>query len=415
MGATATAESDGSFAVPGLPHPELAYPSSYAQAFGYDSQCTPMDTSGSESFIQHSAAQYSLAHASPTRPLGIVSQSISHTPEGHSLAATIPTPQSILPSCNIKQLNDDSESLPANPDDAISFLVDTASNALSRDKWMVLAGQYRMNGNTEAAIAVLSAMIHVMISPTVGLPEGELKPIFLMLSSCHTEIWKRIRVNGPSEISKMHFEKAKTYLQAVYGTNTPQLSAPSEMLRVRSKSGLNSKYIRESTDSFNMKEQVPQVESPSDSGHIKSLEKEIDTLRDRQSTQKTCLAQVRGAKRKLEEDLSLEKRSRRKLERELDTVIQELSGARRGEKYALEQCRREVENRRKAEERVVVLKEEIKEVRRSAAEFEDAALLRDRRSREIFGAVGIACMRAAKGEFIWETSASGNGSNAHEE
>ena len=61
-----------------------------------------------------------------------------------------------------------------------------------------------------------------MTSPSVGLSENDLKPVYLMLSSCHTDLAKRAQSSGlASQIREDHRCKAQEYLQKVYGKNTP--------------------------------------------------------------------------------------------------------------------------------------------------------------------------------------------------
>src|SRR6267154_4068099 len=58
-----------------------------------------------------------------------------------------------------------------------------------------------------------------------GMSEPDLKPAFVMLSSCETELCKRARTSsgGNTEASRAHLQKSCHWLQKVHGTD--QLNA----------------------------------------------------------------------------------------------------------------------------------------------------------------------------------------------
>ncbi|KAH9083404.1 hypothetical protein EDB83DRAFT_10314 [Lactarius deliciosus] len=113
----------------------------------------------------------------------------------------------------------DLEGLDVNP--RIELLRATSSD---RDKWMTVGAFYRRKGNTHAALIVVATMVKVLSD--LGLKACELRPAFLMLSSCHTELWRRTRAQDGSETkaSVSHLDKSRRWLQLVYGRlNTTEL------------------------------------------------------------------------------------------------------------------------------------------------------------------------------------------------
>jgi len=86
------------------------------------------------------------------------------------------------------------------------------------------------------------------------------------------------------------------------------------------------------------------------------MEREIQFLRDRNANQVKQLSQLRSTKRKLEDDYLYERDLRRKYQRQLEGLEEELNSARKMEKHALEQVTREVAARRKAQETVLEMK-----------------------------------------------------------
>ena len=142
------------------------------------------------------------------------------------------------------------------------------------------------------------------------------------------------------------------------------------------------------------------------------MEREIQSLRDKQTHQLAKLANVQGTQRELADELDRERDLRQKAEREHEEAINELCGARRSAKFALEQCRREVENRRHAEERAVGLQGELEalqiELRRKLQDAEE----RERRWRDCFARLGSMFTQAAydelRGPMIPVASGSGD-------
>ncbi|EKM54216.1 uncharacterized protein PHACADRAFT_257909 [Phanerochaete carnosa HHB-10118-sp] len=279
---------------------------------------------------------------------------------------------------------------------------------------MIIAGYYRSKRNIRAAISVVTAMVDgeqwasymqqmplslmqyplVMMSPAIGLTNDDLRPAFIMLASCHTDLSRDSRRSGPegAELAREHMEKAKKFFQVVYGTHFPSEESP----RAASLASSRRLSLLQRVD---RRPQDPM--SPDDAVRIRTMEREIQSLRDKQTSYPGQLADARAAKRKVEEELDAERALRRKTEQETSA---ELLSARRSAKYALEQCKREVENRRRAEERTNELRDELATVQGELTGKLREAREKDRRARECFARLGSLFTKAAQGEVDDPTS-----------
>lgn len=244
--------------------------------------------------------------------------------------------------------------LQPDPREIIELLKLTASD---KGNWVLVGAHYRRTGSPLASIAVMSAMLEEMTRKQI--PDADLKPAFLFLASCETELAKKMKL-GDAVRAAQHFQNAQKWLQKVYGTfsdnnaGVESLKAPVHVAR-QPVSQPQSKLLRNTKNK-------PQNNSISDSRqhaklpprppgpHQKILEREIDSLRDRQSIQATLLSEVRSCKRHLEDDVIHERETRRRMERELDVLRRERDSARRSEAYAVEQLMKEKEIRRMTEE-----------------------------------------------------------------
>jgi len=333
-------------------------------------------------------------------------------------------------------------SLDTDPKAIIELLRTTASE---RGNWMVVGAYYRRTGNIRAAITVVTTMIEgtftvlltfgnmadtywnrigiVMTQHNVA--ENDLKPAFLMLSGCENDLRKRARSSGAhaSEVSE-HSGKSRQWLQKVYGVNSPPQTSPQSTnalgLNITSSSRpvppVQSKYkdinappIKPTAETASLHSRldasVPsaprQHPAPTPPAPIqianhsparyRILEREIQSLRDRQARQSTLLSESRSAKRDLEDDFACERNLRRKLERQLGDVEQDLATARRMETYALDQMKREVDTRRRAEERAEL-------ERGIRMEFERVS--EKRTVKPLFEDLANMFQRAAKGEGV---------------
>ncbi|RPD63843.1 hypothetical protein L227DRAFT_572279 [Lentinus tigrinus ALCF2SS1-6] len=334
------------------------------------------------------------------------------------------------------------DSLGDSPEEIISILKTAASDPAECGKWVVVGAHYRSRGNVEAAIAVISTMIEVMLA--IGMSMPQLRPAVLMLSSCHLDLARQLRAQSGVETaaSKSHLDKACEGFRKVYGAYEPPppyasvdshsaASGPvpeqASMLSDASANTATKANVNSSTDSrpelsistkaismprpkpadpstpkpaLRSPISTPPIAVPSPTGprhgQLKMLEREIQALRDKQQKQHDSLERARSAKRKLEDELDREQHRRRKLENQLDKTEKAAAGAQRGEEFALEQCRAEVETRRRAEDRVEELKAQIVTIEPKVTEYEE----RERKTREYFGKLGVTFLKAARGEML---------------
>ena len=281
-----------------------------------------------------------------------------------------------------------------------------------------------------------------LVMLAVGMDVSQLRPAVLMLSSCHLDVARQLRTANGAETteSQFHVNKACEGFRQVYGSyapppsNVPETRLPatptSAPVGATALSDLNANAasdtsVKPTTEgngalcpssptsspatpkpaSRTAEPGTPETRTPvackaSPSGvrhgQVRMLEREIQSLRDKQQKHQESLQRARGAKRKLEDELEREHRRRRKLEGQLGKAEQVAAGAQRGEEYALEQCRAEIETRRRAEDRVEELSKQIAAIEPKVAECEE----RDRKTREYFGKLGVAFLKAARGDMI---------------
>ncbi|KAI0344721.1 hypothetical protein BDW22DRAFT_1354864 [Trametopsis cervina] len=285
----------------------------------------------------------------------------------------------------------DLEALTEDLDAALFMLRQTASCEMERNKWMMVAAHYRRKRNISSAIAVIFAMIEVMLSPPVGLSEEDLKPAFLMLASCYMEQRKQLLSQGvDGNILNECARKAQEYLCKVYGANSPL-----SMIDITSRSAPGgTPALANQTFTLDPPAQVRSL-----------LEREVQSLRDSHMNTAVTLADLRSAKQKLEDDLVQERSARKKMEDDMRQQTHELNALRRAEKCALEQCKREVENRRKAEAcaaRASELADEVRMLRERLCNYDK----RVRENGELEGKMrgmcaraGTLLMKASRGEF----------------
>ena len=191
-----------------------------------------------------------------------------------------------------------------------------------------------------------------------GVLDKDLKPAFLMLSSCETELSRRTKgLSGEdTAISRGHSQRSWTWLQRVYGNNQDkqQQSALTEVTsRLRAQNCASTPA--DDTDISN-EPTAPMIisKTPIDisaqSAHKRNLEREIDFLHDQLKRVTSHLETARAVKRKLENDYDSERIRRRKVERKLNDVECKLDISQKMENFALDQVKREVDARRRAED-----------------------------------------------------------------
>lgn len=238
-----------------------------------------------------------------------------------------------------------------------------------------------------------------------GVLDKDLKPAFLMLSNCETELSRRAK--GPTgedtAISRDHSQKSYSWLQRVYGNGQgKQQTAPTEISSTSSRpqvQNLTPSTATPADDKMDISHEssTPMIISktlsdiPTQSAHQRTLEREIASLRDRLKGVTSQLAAVRSAKRKLEDDYDSERIYGRKVERKLDDVECKLDVSKKMESFALDQVRREVDARRRAEDDAS--KERIKRKELEAA-------YQARGARPVFEDLADMFDRAAKGQGI---------------
>ncbi|CDO75645.1 hypothetical protein BN946_scf184743.g5 [Trametes cinnabarina] len=302
------------------------------------------------------------------------------------------------------------DNLDDSPEDIITVLRAAACNPLERAKWMIVGAHYRSKGNVVAALAVMSAMVEVMLD--AGMEDSDMKPALLLLSSCHLDIAKRLRIQAGSETaeSRIHFEEACAGLRRVYGTfvSPPDItseythqprrsttawpgSQPSDAEAICNESSATTP--KASANSAKLPDCIPRY------SEMKILEREVQCLRDRQASHADSLSRARMAKHKLEDDLNAERRLRRRLERHLDKAEKDVAGAQETERHALEQSRADAETRRRAEEDAERMRQEVVDIRATlepkVAQYAEC----EGKFRDFFGKMGIAFLKAARGEF----------------
>ncbi|KAK1224585.1 hypothetical protein PQX77_012480 [Marasmius sp. AFHP31] len=219
----------------------------------------------------------------------------------------------------------------SDPHEVIELLKVTSSE---RGNWIHVAAYYRRHANPRAAIAVITAMLEVMVQQKT--PETELKPAYLLLSGCETDLAKQAR--NEKKDSTEHYKNAQTWLQKVYGTfdNNLRIGLGSTGAPPNPKAASSSSLVQSKsrpTSSTNAPTEAPPLPPPPSApahsyGHDRILQREIQSLRDRLDHQRNLLADVRSSKRKLEEDLELERNYRRRLERHIDDLREERDAAR---------------------------------------------------------------------------------------
>ncbi|KAK0212787.1 hypothetical protein DFS33DRAFT_65826 [Desarmillaria ectypa] len=249
--------------------------------------------------------------------------------------------------------------LEPDPREIIELLKVTASD---KGNWVLVGAHYRRIGNPLAAITVITTMLKEMTR--IQVPDADLKPAFLFLASCETELGKRMKQQEDAVSAAQHFQNAQKWLQKVYGTfsdtsnETIESSKPPVHVACQSVSQCQSKPHSPPKNTKNKPHnhflsdprQHAKLPSRPPGPHQKILEREIDSLRDRQAVQASILSEVRSCKRQLEDDIIYERDTRRRMERELDAVRRERDSARRSEAYAVEQMMKETETRRRMEE-----------------------------------------------------------------
>ena len=183
-----------------------------------------------------------------------------------------------------------------------------------------------------------------MTARGVQADSEELRPAFLFLSGCETDLAKLAKTKKePESVIRGHYTAAQGYLQKVFGK--------ADLLQT-AECNHNYFHEKELSGSSQLDTRTKVARGFSPQPNLNSPEKEILSLRERHDDQETQLARLKTLKRKLEDDFFYERSMRRKYQRQLDDLEKECEFAHKMERYALDQIKREVATRRKAEEAV---------------------------------------------------------------
>ncbi|KAJ7446187.1 hypothetical protein B0H11DRAFT_388620 [Mycena galericulata] len=303
-------------------------------------------------------------------------------PLPHSFPAAVPLPSTssanpftcmenrILMRLCGENISLDLSSLAADPATVIELLKVTASE---RGNWLIVGAYYRRTGNPESAKAVVSAMLEAL--KQFNIPETDLRPAFLLLSGCESDLGKSARSKGePAEKVSEYYSNAQKWLRKVYGVSFAPLASISPSVNDPKETGLVTPprapaSLRARIDTSAPGPSAPRTYPPSPNHRM--MEREIQSLRDRHTHSTNVISDMRASKRKLEDSFEKERDVRRRLQRDLDEVLKERDEARRMEARAVDMVKREAELRRRAEDRA----EEERQLRKRAETSVEFAML----------------------------------------
>jgi hypothetical protein len=175
-----------------------------------------------------------------------------------------------------------------------------------------------------------------------------MKPAFLMLSSCHVELWRQARSTDGSEteISAAHLDKSCRWLQLVYGQGNPKVTSKNRFEVFDTLSPVDTTSSQTPSDPF--------AGDPITIDKLRriNLERDLQVLRDRQALHIEELAHTREAKRCLEDEVADERATRRRLERTLRDLETKLAQTQRRAGDAHTLARMEVNARRRCEQTI---------------------------------------------------------------
>jgi hypothetical protein len=209
------------------------------------------------------------------------------------------------------------------------------------------------------------------------MSEGDLRPAFLMLASCYTELRRRtVAIHGrDTDESRAHGERARSWLQKVHGSQDPDLNSsdPEPYMPATASSTLSRGPASAS---------IPRAIATG--GTLSGLPRDMQLLQDRYTSQLTQLAEVIAGKRKADDDMAHERSQRRRLEREKMELEHHLALAQQREQTVQQQLHHEKTSRVAAEQR--------------AAEEEKKRLAAAKALVPVLEAVSQTFARAASGE-----------------
>lgn len=176
-----------------------------------------------------------------------------------------------------------------------------------------------------------------------GYFDADLKPAFMILSACETDLSRDPRCSDRPH----HAKNAERWLHKALASEQidyqlfPALMEPTPVV---------TKTERQATPPPRRAPSVSKGRSDQ-AGYQRILERENESLRDRLRLQADRLDEVKSAKRKLENEVARERDLGRIFEKKVHTLEQELETSRRMASYAIAGQRRENDARRKAEAR----------------------------------------------------------------
>ena len=174
-----------------------------------------------------------------------------------------------------------------------------------------------------------------------GMPDSDLKPVYLLLAGCETDLAKLAKAEKKgARVVSSHYASATTWLQKVFGILPSRASEEDKENKPALRMAVEVKQIAQKV--------TPPNPTPSSAAtkELKILERELRCLRDKNAQQADQLSQLRSSKRKLADDYSHERNLRRKYQIRVETLQDERDAARKTERFALEQVKREGSNRK---------------------------------------------------------------------
>ena len=183
---------------------------------------------------------------------------------------------------------------------------------------------------------IILVKMHDSVLNDLGLQACELRPAFLMLSSCHTEFWRCTRAQDGSETetSTTHLDMSRRWLQLVYGLGAED--SPDMLVAVHNSSRRAHDVPPEHGDTT--------LGNPQRADNVRDLRVLRDSRLDAED-----LANLRCAKRRLEEEVGSERATRRRLERTLHNLEAKVVQAYKRIDEANALVRAEVKSRRRSE------------------------------------------------------------------
>jgi hypothetical protein len=182
-----------------------------------------------------------------------------------------------------------------------------------------------------------------------GTPEDDLKPAFLFLSGCHTDLARRASVTVPTPgagsltststalaSSIDHAAESKRLLQKAYGSQRPE--AP-ERARQLPPPAITTRAQENPNPNPNPKggnKRGRQAAVGSDPGQVQILQREVQSLRDRNEHLTRQLRKAERASDDVQGELSNERAARRRAEGAADAARREVQAVRRDLRVAEE-------------------------------------------------------------------------------